>query len=135
MNEVKFMNVLDGIMNFLKFVNDNWTAIVVIIALAISIVRKVKDLFTKSNDEKIAVAKKQIKETMLRLVTEAECDYDAWTKAGAVKRAQVIEEIFLTYPILSTVTNQEELISWIDDVINESLDTMRDIISENKATE
>ena len=129
------MNVLDGIMNFLQFINDNWTAIVIAIALVISIAKKVKDLFSKSNDEKVAIAKKQIQETILRLVTEAECDYNSFSKAGAIKRSQVIEEIFLTYPVLSTVINQEELITWIDDIINEALDTMRDIISENKATE
>lgn len=128
------MNVLDGIQNFLLFINDNWTNIFVIIGLMISIVIKVKNFFSKSNDEKIAIAKKQIEEIMLRLVTDAECDYQELEKAGAVKRSQVIEEIFLTYPILSKVTNQEELVSWIDEIIDESLETMRDIIS-NQGTD
>ena len=123
------MNVLDGIQNFISFINDNWTNIVVIIGLLISIAIKVKSFFGKSNDEKIAIAKKQIEEIMLKLVTDAECEYDEWIKAGAVKRSKVIEEIFLTYPVLSKVTNQEELISWIDEVINGALETMREIIS------
>ena len=129
------MNVLDGIQNFLLFINDNWTNIFVIIGLMISIVIKAKNFFSKSNDEKIAIAKKQIEEIMLRLVTDAEYNYQEWEKAGAVKRSQVIEEIFLTYPILSKVTNQEELISWIDEVIDESLETMRDIISNQDIDE
>ena len=124
------MNILDGILNFLTFINDNWTTIIVIIALVISIAKKVKNLLDKSDDEKIAIAKKHIQETMLRLVTDAECDYDEWVKAGSIKRSQVIEEIFDKYPVLSKVTNQEELIAWIDEVIDESLDTLRDIIAE-----
>lgn len=124
------MNVLDGIQNFLQLLNDNWVSIVVIISLIASIVKKTVNLFKESDDEKIEIAKKQIQETMLRLVTDAECQYDEWVKAGNIKRSQVIEEIFDKYPILSKVTNQEELIAWIDDVIDDSLDTLREIIAE-----
>ena len=49
-----------------------------------------------------------------------------------MKRAQVIEKIFETYPILSKVTNQEELIKWIDEVIDESLDTMKRCLKKIK---
>lgn len=124
------MNVLDGIQNFLLFVNDNWMSILVVIGLIISIIRKIRGFFSKSNDEKIAIAKKQIKEIMLKLVTDAEFDYQEFQKAGAMKRSQVIEEIFLAYPVLSKVVNQEEIVEWIDNVIDESLETMREIISE-----
>lgn len=41
-----------------------------------------------SDDEKITIAKKQLSETMLKLVTQAEKDYNAWVKAGAVKRSR-----------------------------------------------
>lgn len=126
------MNILNGIQNFLEFTNNNWTSITVIIALIITIVKKAKDYFNKSDEEKIAIAKKQIQETMLKLITDAEVDYLEWTKAGGVKRAQVIEQIFKKYPILSNVTNQEEVIKWIDEVIDESLKTMREIFDNNK---
>lgn len=129
------MNILDGIQNFLQLLNDHWTSIVVIISLIASIAKKTADLFKESDDEKIAIAKKQIQETMLRLVTDAECQYDEWVKAGSIKRSQVIEEIFDRYPILSKVTNQEELITWIDSVIDESLNTLRDIIAEQDINE
>ena len=121
------MNFLYGIQNFLQIINDNWVVIITIIGLIIAIVQKAKAYFAKSNEEKIAIAKKQIKETMLRLVTDAECQWDEWNSAGQIKRAQVIEEIFTLYPILTKVANQEELIAWIDDVIDMSLDTMREI--------
>lgn len=125
------MSVLNGIRNFLQFINDNWTVVVVIIGLIIAIYKKAKYYFSKSNEEKVEIAKKQIRETILKMVTDAEVDYETWAKAGAIKRAKVIEEIFVMYPILAKVTNQEELISWIDKMIDEALKTMRDIFKEN----
>lgn len=129
------MVVLNGIKNFLQFINDNWTMIIIVIGLLISVIQKIKGYIAKSNEEKIAIAKKQIQEVMLRLVTDSEVDYLEWQNAGAIKRSQVIEEIFEMYPILSKVTNQEEIIQWIDDVIDEALKTMRDIFEENSKSE
>lgn len=126
-------NMLYAIQNFLQLINDNWTVIIIIIGLIIAITQKAKTFFSKSDDEKIEIAKKQIQQTMLKLVTDAETDYLEWKNAGSVKRAQVIEKIFETYPILSKVTNQEELIKWIDEVIDESLETMRKVFEENQA--
>lgn len=126
------MNILNGIQNFLQFVNDNWTSIMVIIGLGIAVGRKVKDYFSKSDEEKIAIAKAQIQQTMLKMITEAEVDYEEWNKAGSIKRSQVIEEIFITYPALSKVVNQTELIEWIDTEINNSLKVLREVIEINK---
>lgn len=77
----------------------------------------------------------QIQETMLKFVTRAETDYLEWVSAGAIKRSEVIDVIFKEYPILSKVTNQEELIVWIDSVIDEALRTMRKIFEEQNAKE
>lgn len=129
------INLLYSVQNLLQFINDNWTTITIIIALAIGIVKKAKAYFSKSDEEKIAIAKKQIQETMLKLITDAEIDYIEWSKAGNIKRAQVIEKVFDMYPVLSEVANQEEIIAWIDDVIDESLDTMREIFEENISVE
>lgn len=129
------MNILNGIQNFLMLVNEHWTEIIVIIGLALVLYKRVKDYLGKTNEEKIEIAKVQIKETVLRLVTDAEMDYKEWVKAGAVKRAQVVEEIFMMYPILAKVTNQKELVAWIDDIIDEALETMREIFAENESQE
>lgn len=128
-------NALYAIQNFLQMVNDNWTVIIVIVALLISIGKKAKEFFSKSDDEKIAIAKKQVQETMLKLITDAEIDWRDYKKAGSVKRAQVIEEIFEKYPILSRVTDQEALIAWIDETIDDALKTMREVFTENKDVE
>jgi len=129
------MNILNGIQNFLMLVNEHWTEIIVIIGLALVLYKRVKGYLGKTNEEKIEIAKVQIKETVLRLVTDAEMDYKEWVKAGAVKRAQVVEEIFMMYPILAKVTNQKELVAWIDDIIDEALETMREIFAENESQE
>lgn len=128
-------NALYAIQNFLQLVNDNWTVIIVIVALLISIGKKAKEFFSKSDDEKIAIAKKQVRETMLKLITDAEIDWQDYKKSGSVKRAQVIEEIFEKYPVLSKVTDQEALIAWIDETIDDALKTMREVFTENKTVE
>ena len=125
------MNILNGIQNFLSFIESNWTNIIVVIGLFISIGKKMKNYVSKSNDEKIAIAKKQIHEMVLKMISDAEEDYEAWSKAGSIKRSQVIGEIFLTYPILSKITNQETLIEWIDNEIDNALNELRTIIEEN----
>lgn len=125
---------LNGVYNFLNFVNNNWTMIFAIIVLLIAIGRKIVFFFSKSKEEQLEIAKAQIKEVMLRLVTEAECDYYEWIKSGEIKRAQVVDEVFAMYPILSKVTNQADVIAWIDDAIDEALKTMRKIFEENKAS-
>lgn len=121
------MNILNGIQNFLQFINDHWMNIVVVIGLIIAIVKKAKAFFSKSDDEKVAIAKKHIQEIMLKLVTDAEVDYQEWVSAGSIKRSQVIERIFEMYPVLSKVTDQDALIEWIDCVIDDSLRVMREI--------
>lgn len=126
------MNILNGVQNFLELVNNNWTTIMVVIGLAIAVARKVKDYFNKSDDEKMEIAKAQIKETILKMVTEAEIDYEEWNKAGSIKRSQVINQIYGDYPILSKVIDQKALIEWIDETIDESLKTLREIVAENK---
>ena len=129
------MDILNGLHNFLQFVNDNWGMIAATMLLAMAVVKKVINFFVKSDEEKIAIAKQQIQETMLKLVTRAETDYLEWVSAGEIKRSEVIDTIFKEYPILSKVTNQEELVKWIDDVINDALKTMRKIFEEQNAKE
>lgn len=126
------MNFLNGLQNFLQFINDNWTSIIVIIGLILTIFRKIKNYSSKSTGEKVDIVKKQITETMLKMITDAEMDYEYWNKAGSIKRSQVIEKIFKDYPILSKVTNQEEIIQFISNAIDNSLKELRKTIEKNE---
>ncbi|MCD7810247.1 MAG: hypothetical protein LUG91_00080 [Ruminococcus sp.] len=129
------MVILNGIKNFLLFIENNWTTICVIIGLLIAISKKVYNYFTKSDEEKIEIAKSQIQQTMLKMITEAEVTYEAWNQSGSIKRSQVIEEIFEKYPILSKIANQEEIIEWIDNEIDNSLKTLREIVKSNSVND
>ena len=110
--------MLNGIKNFLEFLNANWTVIAVLLGLAVALIQRVKAFIGKTDEEKIQIAKKQIKEIMLKMVSEAELDFEDWNKAGAIKRSQVISQIYEMYPILSKVIDQNELIKWLDMEIN-----------------
>jgi len=120
--------MLNGIKNFLQIINDNWTLITVIIGLAIGAFQKIKAYVQKTDAEKIAIAKKQIRETMLKMVSDAECDYDEWNKSGKIKRSQVIKKIYEMYPILAKAVDQDELTAWIDAEIDASLGTLNTLI-------
>ena len=126
------MDILNGIKNFLSLINDNWTTILVIVCLALALWKKIESYSKLSTDKKIEIAKKQISENILKLITQAEKDYAEWENAGSIKRSEVISEIYKEYPILAKVVNQEELVKWIDEQIDNALPTLRDIIKENE---
>ena len=122
---------MEGLQKFLQLLNDNWTSILVCIGLVIGIVKKTQDYMAKSQDEKIEIAKKQIQTTILKMISDAEVDWQEWSKAGSIKRAQVIKQIYEEYPILSKVVDQKALIEWIDEQIDSALDTLREIVKTN----
>lgn len=126
------MDILNGIKNFLSLINDNWTTILVIVGLVLALWKKIESYSKLSTDKKIEIAKKQISENILKLITQAEKDYAEWEKAGSIKRSEVISEIYKEYPILAKVVNQEELVKWIDEQIDNALPTLRDIIKQNE---
>ena len=128
------MNILNGIKNFLSLINDNWTTILVIVGLALALWKKIESYSKLSTDKKIEIAKKQISENILKLITQAEKDYAEWEKAGSIKRSEVISEIYKEYPILAKVVNQEELVKWIDEQIDNALPTLMEIIKQNEST-
>lgn len=125
------MNFLNGINVFLSFVNDNWTSIAVCLGLITGLYLKIKEYISKSQEERIEIAKAQIKEGMLKMITDAEINFENWNEAGTIKRSQVIKQIFDQYPILSKITDQQSIIDWIDVEINNSLKTLRKIVNNN----
>ena len=123
---------MNGFITFLNFIIDYWMLIVsAIIVIAAGII-KLKDFFSKSKEEKYEIAKKQIRECILQFCSNAEIDYNDWISAGEIKRAQVIQQLYKEYPVLSTVADQESVIEFIDECIDDALDILRDIIKENE---
>lgn len=126
------MNFLDGIKNFLHIIEANWTTILVCIGIIIGLVQRARVFFKKSKEERIEIAKKQVRQTILEMVTKAEKDFADWNKAGEIKRSQVIKEIYDQYPILTKIIDQETVVAWIDEEINNSLKTLRAVVKENE---
>ena len=125
------MNILTGINNVLMLINDHWTEITILIGMALLLYKKIRAYLAKSKEEKMEIALKQARELILDRVAAAEIDYADWKKAGAIKRAQVLDEIFAAYPILGKITNQEEVIKKLDEYIDEALATLREVIETN----
>ena len=97
---------MEGLQKFLQILNDNWTS---------------------------KLAKKQIQTTILKMISDAEVDWQEWSKAGSIKRSQVIKQIYEEYPILTKVVDQDALIKYIDEQIDGALDTLREIVKTNEA--
>ena len=124
---------MEGLQKFLQILNDNWTSILVCAGLIVGIVKKTQDYMSKSQEEKIELAKKQIQTTILKMISDAEVDWQEWSKAGSIKRSQVIKQIYDEYPILTKVVDQDSLIKYIDEQIDGALDTLREIVKTNEA--
>lgn len=125
------MVFLNGINKFLTFIYNNWTSILVLIGLLMGLYIKIKNFVSKSEEERIEFVKIQIKEGMLKMITDAEINFESWNKAGSIKRSQVIKQIYDQYPILSKIVDQEAFIQWVDTEINNSLKTLREIVNNN----
>lgn len=120
---------LIGLQNFLYLIEQNWTLIIIVVGLIISISNKIKNYLELTEQEKIDLALANLKEIMVGLCTEAELDWSDYKKSGSVKRAEVIDQIFDRYPILLRVTNQEQLIKDIDKLIDDALVEVRQIVN------
>lgn len=129
------MNILTGIENFLRLINDNWTTILVIIGLIAGVYKKIQIYIGKTDEEKYQIAKEQISEIILHMITDAENDYAEWNKAGSIKRSQVIAQIYAKYPILAKMADQETVINFIDDEINSALKNLRNIMDDTNIYE
>lgn len=122
---------MKAIQNLLQALNEHWTSILICSGLIVSLIRHIIKFLNQSKDVQIAIAKQQISEIILKMITEAEINYKDWEKSGSIKRSQVINELYAKYPILSKAKSQKEIIDFIDTQIDNSLIELRKIIVEN----
>lgn len=122
---------MKAIQNLLQALNEHWTSLLICAGLIVGLIRQTIKFFNQSQDVQIAIAKQQISEIILKMITDAEVDYKDWEKSGSIKRSQVINEIYTKYPILSKAKSQKEVIDFIDTQIDNSLNELRKIIVEN----
>jgi hypothetical protein len=122
---------MNGILNFLTWLSDNWTMVLMCVVIVISLAQRAKVFFSKSKEEQVKIALEQVRLEMLDLVTEAEKTYGSGT--GTLKRSQVIQKVFERYPILSKVTSVDSLTIQLDKMINDSLSDMRKLLESNES--
>lgn len=126
------MNFPIAIEKVLTFVCNNWTGILIGFAVLYLIYEKVVAFFKLSKEERIAAAKEMISQSILKKVADAEEDYENIKSAGAIKRAQVLDDIYLQYPILNKVADPEELTRWLDAKIEEALCRLTEVLKKEE---
>ena len=112
--------ILNAVAEFLKFANNYWTVVIIIIGLAYALYDKIKKYLATSKEEKIEMAKKALKENLLKYMADAE-----------IKRAQVIAKIYEDYPILKEYVDQDELIKFIDKQIDSMKSEIDKVITKS----
>lgn len=123
---------MHSLMFLLSVLDQTWTIIVLILLFCFAIYKKIMNFMSKSDEEKLVIIKQQIAEIILGLVTDAELSYEDWIKAGEIKRAQVINDIYFQFPFLTKVSNQDEVVKFIDTQIDEALVEMKKIFEQQK---
>ena len=123
--------ILNAVAEFLKFANNYWTVVIIIIGLAYALYDKIKKYLANSKEEKIEIAKKALKENLLKYTADAEIEWSSYEKAGEIKRAQVISKIYEDYPILKEYVDQDELIKFIDKQIDSMKSEIDKVITKS----
>ena len=127
---------MEGIKNTLIIIEENWTNILIVLSCLFAIYRKVKKYVNMNNEEKDK-EKEEIKEetlkivktVLLKLMSEAEIEWNDFEKSGSIKRSQVIKELYNEFPILKEFTDQDKLLEIIDNMINEEKSKMDEVIN------
>lgn len=134
---------MNSLEKLLQFIVDNWSQIVVILTLILTIYNRgkkfIEDWNKKTEEEKkeelnkaVESAKKSLSQYILILVSDAELDWQSFDgKLGQMKRAQVIEKIYEKYPILEQVEDKDALLKEIDKMIEKSLEIVREELKKN----
>ena len=127
---------MEGIKNTLIIIEENWTNILIVLSCLFAIYRKAKKYINMNNEEK-EKEKEELKEgtlkivktVLLKLMSEAEIEWNDFEKSGSIKRSQVIKELYNEFPILKEFTDQDKLLAIIDNMIKEEKSKMDDVIN------
>lgn len=120
---------MQSIANFLLWVNNNWTFIIICIGLGLGIYKKVKNYSKLTTEEKINRALVSVKSILLEKMATAEIDWSDYKKSGELKKSQVISDIYAQFPVLKEYIDQETLIKEITQMIDDSMGDMNKIVN------
>lgn len=125
---------MEAIKNTITLIQENWTNILIVISFVIVAAKKVIEYIKMSKEERVEAALKIIKSELLKIMADAEIEWEEYKKSGEIKKSQVITEIYNKFPFLKDYIDQDELIQRITEMIDEEKEKMDKIINNNDVT-
>ena len=123
---------MTSIKNLLNFLNENWSQIIIILALIFTVYKKYQSFSKMSQKEKVDTAILIVSQIILEKLAAAEDEWVKYKKTGTIKRSKVINEIYEQYPVLKTYADQDYIINKIDEFIDEGLKNLEKTIKDIK---
>lgn len=122
---------MNNIMDIIKAAMPN---ILVFVVILIGGYRTYLSYSKMSKEEKVEAALKVIKTELLKLMSDAEIEWEDFKKSGELKKSQVLREIYTQFPFLATYIDQDTLIQKIYEMIDDEMDNMNKIINNTGNT-
>ena len=123
---------MEAIKNTITLIQENWTNILIVISVVIVAGKKVMEYIKMTKEERVEAALKIIKAELLKLMSDAEIEWEEYKKSGEIKKSQVITEIYSQFPFLKDYIDQDELIKRIIEMIDEEKEKMDKVINNNE---
>lgn len=115
--------------DIIAVLNSAWSIFIVILGIGIFAYSKITSYMKLSKEQKVEAALKVVKSELLKLMSDAEIEWQDFAKSGEIKKSQVITEIYNKFPFLADYISQDELIAKISEMIEEKMADMNKIIN------
>lgn len=119
----------DIVNNVVNSLSNSLPTIIIVIAIIIGVVRKVIQYSKMTKEERVNAALKVIKEELLKLMSDAEIEWEDYKKSGELKKSQVLKEIYSQFPFLATYIDQDTLVNKLYELIDNEMENMNKIIN------
>ena len=111
------------------FLDSAWSIFLVLLGIFIFLYNKITNYMKLTKEQKVEAALKVVKAELLKLMSDAEIEWQDFNKSGEIKKSQVISEIYKKFPFLAEYISQDELIEKIGEMIEEQKAKMDEIIN------
>ena len=99
--------------------------ILMVIIMAVTTVYRLRKM---SKEERLEAILKIVKTQLLKFMGEAEVQWEAYKKSGALKKSQVIQKIYEQFPLLKEYIDQDTLIQKISDMIEDEMENLNKVL-------
>ena len=119
----------DIVNNVVNSLSNSLPTIIIVLAIIIGVVRMVIQYSKMTKEERVNAALKVIKEELLKLMSDAEIEWEDYKKSGELKKSQVLKEIYSQFPFLATYIDQDTLVNKLYELIDNEMENMNKIIN------